>query len=390
MNDDLTADLYQKLGGARRARRLIALLVFLATVVLFRHLALIFVTAVVFSRALGFLGGRVARLAGVSERRGVLLVIGGGVLILALGTWLGVHLSSKWLLSLRALYEGKALTQIVIEMQEDVMARLPSWLPLEGLKEKAPELVTPMVGYLRATGRVLLHVLIGVILSILYTLDREPVDTLIRGPEDDSVVGGLRRYFGFLAEAIVITITLQVLVALVNTALTLPVLVALRLPHLAAFCALIFFSSLVPVVGNLVSGAVLIVASFAYRGIIAVVLFVVTTFVLHKIEAYYLNPRLAARHVNLPALVLVVSLILHEHAFGLVGLFLSFPVLYIGLNIAQDLRNVDGGLGAAAPMATPEVSDSEAATSGEAPTPEMQERRAASGKATRRSHQKRR
>jgi predicted PurR-regulated permease PerM len=342
MSVDLTADLYQKLGGARRGRRIIALILFLATVILFRHLALMLVTAVVFSRALLFLGGYVSRVTGWSERRGVLVIIGSGLVILGLAAWLGVHLSSKWLHSLRALYEGKSLTQIVIEMQEDIMARLPSWLPLDGLKEKAPELVTPMVEYLRATGRVLLHALIGVILSILYALDREPVDSLIREPADDSVVGGLRRYFGFLAEAIVITISLQVLVALVNTALTLPVLVALRLPHLAAFCALIFFSSLVPVVGNLVSGAVLILASFAYRGIIAVILFLVTTFLLHKIEAYYLNPRLAARHVNLPALVLVVSLILHEHAFGLVGLFLSFPVLYVGLNIAQDLRNGNG------------------------------------------------
>ena len=65
--------------------------------------------------------------------------------------------------------------------------------------------------------------------------------------------------------------------------------------------------------------------------------FVVTTFVLHKIEAYYLNPAWRP-DVNLPSLILVISLILHEHVFGLVGLFLSFPVLYIGLNILHELR----------------------------------------------------
>src|SRR6185436_11418342 len=71
--------------------------------------------------------------------------------------------------------------------------------------------------------------------------------------------------------------------------------------------------------------------------------FVVTTFVLHKIEAYYLNPRLATRHVNLPSLVLIISLILHEHLFGLMGLFLSFPVLYIGMNVVRDLRELLDG-----------------------------------------------
>jgi predicted PurR-regulated permease PerM len=165
----------------------------------------------------------------------------------------------------------------------------------------------------------------------------------------ESFLGTLWRYFGYLSDAIVITITLQVLVALVNTVLTLPVLILLKLPRIPAFTALIFFSSLVPVVGNLLSGAVLIAASYVYRGVWAVVFFVITTFVLHKIEAYYLNPRLAAQHVKLPSLMLVTSLILHEHLFGIVGLFLSFPVLYVCLNILQDLRSQFSACSAPAP-----------------------------------------
>ena len=144
--------------------------------------------------------------------------------------------------------------------------------------------------------------------------------------------------------------------------------------------------------GNfVVAGAVLIVASYLYKGALGVAVFTGTTFVLHKIEAYFLNPRLAARHVNLPALVLVVSLILHEHAFGLVGLFLSFPALYIGLNIAQDLRNVDGEPDTAVvPGSDRDGASSEVvAVSGNDASPEMQERRAASHKASRRPNKRR-
>ena len=109
-------------------------------------------------------------------------------------------------------------------------------------------------------------------------------------------------------------------------------------PHKVAFTVLIFVASLVPVVGNLVSGAVLIVASYVYKGPAAVGIFLATTFILHKIEAYFLNPRLAARHVKLPALMLIISLILFEHMFGIIGLFLSFPALYVGLNVMHDLQ----------------------------------------------------
>ena len=323
-------------------RRLLALLIFLSLQVVFRHLALILVTFVVLSRALAFLGQQAARIVGLRgpsrDKQGVLLVLLLAAIGLGLGVWLFLHQGGKYYQQFLLLHDGQPLPKILKDFHEDLLERLPAWLPLDGLKERVPHMVQPAVDYLKATGRVLMYLLIGFILAVIYVLDRAPVDALLREPAADSLPGTLRRYFGYLFEAIIITITLQVLVALVNTLLTLPVLLALGLPRIPALTALIFFSSLVPVVGNLVSGAVLIATSYVHKGLWAVAFFVVTTFVLHKIEAYYLNPRLAARHVNLPSLILVVSLILHEHVFGLVGLFLSFPVLYIGLNILHELR----------------------------------------------------
>lgn len=319
-------------------RRLFALLIFLALIIGFRHLALVGVTFIVLARSLGFLGGFLGARFGKDARTGVLalLLIAGGVI--GLLVWGTFHLGTRYIEQIQALRSGRPLTELLAELQTRVMGRLPSWLPLDDIKEKAPELVQPVLGYLRATGRGLLHVLLGLILAIIYLLDRKPVDHMLRSLPEESLLGSLRRYFGFLGEAVVLTITVQVVVAVVNTLLTLPILIVLRLPHLLGFTLLIFFSSLVPVVGNLVSGAALIAASYVYKGPWAVVFFVLTTFVLHKIEAYYLNPRLAARHVALPSFMLIVSLILFEHAFGLVGLFLSFPALYVGLNVIADLR----------------------------------------------------
>ncbi len=331
-------DALQRLSRAPLYKRLIALVVFLGLLVGFRHLALVFVTFIVLARAFGFLGARVGLLIGQPERRGVLIVLALLCVFLGLGIWGVVHAGGRFYAQLIDLGEGRPLTEMLASLQEDLLRRLPAWLPLEGLKHKAPELLEPAMTYLRATGRTLLQVLIGIILAVLYILDREPVDTLMREVPDESINGHLRRYLGYVCEAVVITITLQVLVALINTLLTLPVLWALGLPHKVAFTLLIFISSLVPVVGNLVSGAVLIAASYAYKGVMAVIIFVVTTFILHKIEAYFLNPRLAARHVKLPALILIISLILFEHMFGIVGLFLSFPALYVALNVQRDLR----------------------------------------------------
>jgi len=327
----------------RMRQRVIGLVVFLGLLVLFRHLALIGVTFVIFAHVFGYLGQRAAKLLGSSERRGTGIVLVLMLTLISVGLYLLVHFSGRGIQNFLAknLQEGQSIPELLRQMQEDLLHRLPPWLNVEGLKERLPHMVQPAVDYLRATGRTLLHLLIGIILAIIYVLDRSPVQALVSEIPEDSIMGSVKRYFGYLAEAILITISLQVLVAVVNTLLTLPLLLALRLPHIGAFTILIFVSSLVPVVGNLVSGAVLIVASYVYRGIGSVIAFVVTTFILHKIEAYYLNPRLATRHVNLPSLVLIISLILHEHVFGLVGLFLSFPVLYIGLNVTRDFRELD-------------------------------------------------
>lgn len=320
-------------------RRLIALGLFLALLIGFRHLALVGVTFIVLARGFGFLGSWLGTRFRRDERTGVLALLLLLVGLLALIAWGTFHLGSRYMVQINALRSGRPLTELLAELQAQVMGRLPSWIPLDDLKEKAPELVQPILTTLRATGRGLLQLLLGLILAIIYLLDRAPVDNMVRNIPAESLLGSLRRYFGFLGEAVVLTITLQVVVAVVNTLLTLPILVVLRLPHLLGFTLLIFFSSLVPVVGNLVSGAALIAASYVYKGPWAVIFFVLTTFLLHKIEAYYLNPRLAARHVRLPSFVLIISLILFEHAFGLVGLFLSFPSLYVFLNVLGDLRH---------------------------------------------------
>src|SRR5205807_4680534 len=108
-------------------------------------------------------------------------------------------------------------------------------------------------------------------------------------------------------------------------------------------------SGMVPVVGNFVAGAILTVLAYQAKGWLGVILFSILTFVLHKLESYYLNPRLAQRHVRLPGFVLIVSLILWEHLLGFAGLFLSFPFLFIAGRIRAELREEDGPLTSAGP-----------------------------------------
>jgi predicted PurR-regulated permease PerM len=96
-----------------------------------------------------------------------------------------------------------------------------------------------------------------------------------------------------------------------------------------------------------VAGAVMCVLAYQTKGWMGVGIFVGLTFLLHKIEAYYLNPRLTARHVHLPGFVLIVSLLAFEHVFGFAGLFLSFPFLFVAGRIRAEWAAQDKGAPAA-------------------------------------------
>jgi predicted PurR-regulated permease PerM len=45
--------------------------------------------------------------------------------------------------------------------------------------------------------------------------------------------------------------------------------------------------------------------------------------------------------VRLPGFVLIVSLILWEHVLGFLGLFVSFPFLYLAERIRAEFHDVD-------------------------------------------------
>lgn len=338
------------LGNPQLFQRLVALLCLLGIVVVFRHIAVLFVSFLLFSKVFGFLGKQCARLFRGNHRAGVLFALVLVSAILVASIWIAWEVRLHvWVQSLpeelKALKDTKAILQKFI-------SKLPSWLQTwvqkdevstffsEKIKNYFQENGGKFTGFVWArlswVGNLLLQNIVGLVLAIVYQLNPEPIHNFWAIPPQNSVIGVFKQYLVYCAEAIVITVQLQVLVALVNTVLTLPVLFLLRLPHKGLLSLVIFSSSLIPILGNFFSGAILMVCSYLYRGVIGAVVFLVITFLLHKLETYYLNPRLASRHVRLPILILACSLILFEHVFGWVGVFLSFPCLYVGIKIYQD------------------------------------------------------
>lgn len=330
----------------RRWKRLVLVGAFLAALALFRSLAPVLVCFVIFERSLGFASSVMAKRTPLKRSSAV------ASLLTALAVLVGLMF---FVLVRRAL----PFVQMVRERGPEFFAELAHHPSVERLRSMAGLEHEPLsqvvrqhagtaVAYATGTAHIILYLLIGFVLAAIYLFERDDLEAWTSQVSVDSLAGTLLRWFGYVADAVAVTVKMQVIVAVVSAVVTLPVLLFLGLPNVPVLFLLLLVTGLVPIVGNMIAGVVLCTVAYTSKGAWAVAVFLGVTFVLHKIESYYLNPKLAAQHVKLPGLVLIVSLLLFEQVLGFVGLFLSFPALYIASRVMNEWRLEEAALEAAA------------------------------------------
>jgi predicted PurR-regulated permease PerM len=319
-------------------RRALAVAAFVGLLVMFRSLMVLMVFFVAFERGLGVSSELIAARFKWQPKRVLLGLLAGTALVVAgLAAWGATHVSS-WITDARVTWPQRLQA---LQTHPRIL-ELKEHLPDSGkLIESASHYAADAVKVLSTLGHIAIYALIGLILAVVFLLERHEIGGWRSSLEPRTLLGTLVRWFEYVAEAVSVTVQLQLIVASFNTIFTLPVLFILGIPDKPALMVLIFVSGLVPVIGNVISGAVLSAMAWISSGPVGVGVFLALTFVLHKVEAYYLNPRLTARHVKLPGFVLIISLIAWEHLLGFAGLFVSFPFLFIVGKIRGELKEED-------------------------------------------------
>lgn len=329
-------------------RRAILVAAFAGLAYLFRDLLVLLVFFVVFGRPLEACSDFVARRTGLRRGLALVLVLLAGGALLGAAAWLAFDRAAAAFETARA-----ALPERLAALrQTPLFALLQQHVQADTLVEAAKRNTEHALHYLSTLGHWALHALIGFVLAVVFVVDEDELLAVARGLDPRALPATLLRWLGYAADAVWVTLQFQVVVAACNAVLTWPILLFMGLGHTGALVFMIFVSGIVPVVGNFLSGLVLTLLAYQQSGIQGVVVFTILTFVLHKVESYYLNPRLAARHVRLPGFVLIVSLLVWEQLVGFVGLFLSFPVLYLIQRIHAEF-DVEDAQRAAAPTDAP-------------------------------------
>ena len=319
-----------------RWRRLFGVALFAGLIYTFRQLAPVFICFIILERSLSWAADGIERKTGFHRKGAIAVMLTLIAAALGTGAFFGIRRLLPTIRTIRA--NGAAYVDRLSNHPTYEQVKRMLHLDDQSLGDVVQQHASTAVHYATATAHGLMYPLIGVLMAIIYLFERQEIDEWFDGQPEDSILGTMFRYFGYVGDAIAITVRMQVVVAVVNAIITLPVLIFLGLPHIPLLALLILISGLLPVVGNVISGAVLCYVAFVEKGAWAVAVFLVVTFVLHKIESYYLNPRLATQHVKLPGLVLVISLLLFEKLFGFIGLFLSFPTLYVAIRIHNEWK----------------------------------------------------
>lgn len=267
----------------------------------------------------------------------VALIGGLTVALLCLAIWGSVAFFSSDAGSLPALLQKMA------DIIEKSRTQIPPWLAarLPGTTDALREMMTlwlrdhaieaKIIG--QETGRTFAHILIGMIIGALAALhDSEPQTFMPLG-------SALRDRLRNLSDAFRRIVFAQVRIAAINATLVgiyllivLPLL-DIHLPLAKSLTALTFFTSLLPVVGNLISNTVMVVVGLSHSLDLAIAS-LIFLIIMHKLE-YFLNAKIIGSQINANVWELLTAILVMESIFGLPGV-IAAPVFYAYLK--RELR----------------------------------------------------
>jgi predicted PurR-regulated permease PerM len=183
------------------------------------------------------------------------------------------------------------------------------------------------------------HSLVGMVIGALSSLHENSPGPAESRPFAAALTCRVSRF----ARAFRQVIFAQIKISAVNTFFTaifilgiLP-LFGIHLPLAKSLVAVTFVSGLLPVIGNLISNTLIVVAGLSISAGVAIAALIFLV-VIHKLE-YFLNARIVGTRIRSHAWELLIAMLVMEVAFGIAGL-IAAPIYYA--YIKQELS--DAGL----------------------------------------------
>lgn len=236
------------------------------------------------------------------------------------------------------------LNTVILDLRRFLPDNVSNLIPdeLDGLKETffsfASEHLAEITNFTKSGAKIFLLTIIGGIISILISIHNSSKQ--IKNIKEDLAVDKTReRKIGELISYEIDQLQksfnkvffAQAKISLINTTLTaiylfliLPV-VGIELPYAKSIILLTFFCGLLPVVGNLISNAIIVLISLTVS-FMAAVISLGYLIIIHKLE-YFINAKIIGSQIKSHAFEILLIMVFFEICFGMPGLIIA-PFLY--------------------------------------------------------------
>ncbi|MFH1090715.1 MAG: AI-2E family transporter, partial [Pseudomonadota bacterium] len=133
----------------------------------------------------------------------------------------------------------------------------------------------------------------------------------------------------------------QIMIAMVNAALTAGGLYGLGIHPIFLLSTIVFFCGLIPVLGVFLSSAPIILLAINIGGFKLALAALILIIVIHIIEAYILNPNIYSAVLKINPVLTLIILYLGGSFFGLWGVLLGVPVAlyFYRYTVLESMKN---------------------------------------------------
>ncbi|MFK7780681.1 MAG: AI-2E family transporter [Candidatus Gracilibacteria bacterium] len=220
----------------------------------------------------------------------------------------------------------------------------------EIITNKDIDVVLDILSSLKSASVVFLQIIISIILSFVFLIDRFKLKKYLLKIKKSNF-SFIYKEYKIILEKIVKSFGLifkaQAMIAFVNSVLTIIGLIIIGLihggpfPYILTLGLIVFIAGFIPVLGVFISSIPIIIIAYSTIGGYPVILEVLVLIaIVHMVEAYYLNPKIVSKFLEIPVSLTFVILIVSEHLFGIAGLLIGVSLFYFIVGLLRDIDKV--------------------------------------------------
>ena len=243
------------------------------------------------------------------------------------------------------------INDITYKLNEIKKLNSELWWTIKQIYEsKDYEVILDILSRLKTAWMYLLEFMLSLILSFVFIIDRKKLSKYLLWIKKSSF-SFLHKEYSIIFEKIILSFGLifkaQAMIAWANAFLTIVWLMIIWLVHWWAFPFLltlwliVFISWFIPILWVFLSSIPILIITFTliwwYSAIIEVLVLI---FIVHTVEAYYLNPKIVSHFLEIPVSLTFMILIISEHIFWIAWLLIWISLFYFIVWLLRDFDNI--------------------------------------------------